>query len=100
MEGGKRPGWKLLGGKTTRGGNGLGAKHPGFVGGFGHGAWLSTVLCCQTNNAIVKLSRFGKKSEVCVLLLALSAILQMGKVLLLFLNQRVLKRIKNKISPQ
>ena len=26
----KRPGGKRLGGKTTRGGNGLGAKRPGF----------------------------------------------------------------------
>ena len=29
--GGKRPGGKRLGGETTRGGNGLGAKRPGFV---------------------------------------------------------------------
>ena len=29
--GGKRPGGKHLGGETTRGGNGLGAKRPGFV---------------------------------------------------------------------
>ena len=28
--GGKRPGGKRLGGETTRGGNGLGAKRPGF----------------------------------------------------------------------
>ena len=28
--GGKRPGGKWLGGETTRGGNGLGAKRPGF----------------------------------------------------------------------
>ena len=28
--GGKRPGGKHLGGETTRGGNGLGAKRPGF----------------------------------------------------------------------
>ena len=28
--GGKRPGGKRLGGETTRGGNGLGAKCPGF----------------------------------------------------------------------
>ena len=28
---GKRPGGKRLGGETTRGGNGLGAKRPGFV---------------------------------------------------------------------
>ena len=30
--GGKRPGGKRLGGETTRGGNGLGAKRPGFIG--------------------------------------------------------------------
>ena len=30
--GGKRPGRKRLGGETTRGGNGLGAKRLGFVG--------------------------------------------------------------------
>ena len=29
--GGKRPGGKRLGGETTRGGNGLGAKRPGFL---------------------------------------------------------------------
>ena len=29
--GGKRPGGKRLGGETTRGGNGLGAKRPGFA---------------------------------------------------------------------
>ena len=29
--GGKRPGGKRLGGETTRGGNGLGAKRPGFM---------------------------------------------------------------------
>ena len=29
--GGKRPGGKRLGGETTRGGNGLGAKRPGFT---------------------------------------------------------------------
>ena len=29
--GGKRPGGKRLGGETTRGGNGLGAKRPGFI---------------------------------------------------------------------
>ena len=28
--GGKRPGGKRLGGESTRGGNGLGAKRPGF----------------------------------------------------------------------
>ena len=28
--GGKRPGGKRLGGETTKGGNGLGAKRPGF----------------------------------------------------------------------
>ena len=29
--GGKRPGGKRLGGETTRRGNGLGAKRPGFI---------------------------------------------------------------------
>ena len=29
--GGKRPGGERLGGETTRGGNGLGAKRPGFI---------------------------------------------------------------------
>ena len=29
--GGKRPGGERLGGETTRGGNGLGAKRPGFT---------------------------------------------------------------------
>ena len=43
--------------------------------GRGHGAWMFSVLCCQTYNALVKLSRFGTKSDVCVLLLALSAIM-------------------------
>ena len=33
------------------------------------------VLCCQTNNAIVKLSRFSTESDVSVLLLVLSAIM-------------------------
>ena len=32
--GGKRPGGKRLGGETTRGGNGLGAKRPGFLSFF------------------------------------------------------------------
>ena len=27
----KQPGGKCVGGETTRGGNGLGAKHPGFM---------------------------------------------------------------------
>ena len=30
LVGAKRPGGKRLGGETTRGGNGLGAKRPGF----------------------------------------------------------------------
>ena len=30
LVGAKRPGGKCLGGETTRGGNGLGAKRPGF----------------------------------------------------------------------
>ena len=31
LVGAKRPGGKRLGGETTRGGNGLGAKRPGFL---------------------------------------------------------------------
>ena len=38
--GGKRPGGKRLGGETTRGGNGLGAKRPGFL----HATAISTKI--------------------------------------------------------
>ena len=52
--GGKRPEGKRLGGETTRGGNGLGAKRPGFVSGMSgaHIITLETVITLQFSSSI------------------------------------------------
>ena len=58
--GGKRPGGKRLGGETTRGGNGLGAKRPGFLGPgliltqrYSFHAFLTSSCMMSHNNSLI-----------------------------------------------
>ena len=53
--GGKRPGGKRLGGETTRGGNGLGAKRPGFL--LRHRLGLPTIPRDQARGRLGRNSR-------------------------------------------